>query len=92
MLTEKQLTNKLMDFIKICPKSFVIKAHGNVMQGAGLPDLIGSYKGIPFAVEMKLPGCKPRIIQQATLSQFERGGYVVGVVSYIEDFINLFDK
>lgn len=71
--------------------SFAIKYHGSALTGRGVPDLIGSYKGRPFAVEVKTDEGVLAYAQSLWCERFRRGGYVSGVVASIGDFERLFD-
>jgi hypothetical protein len=88
-MLEKKRQKNIIDYINLSPNSFVVKVHGSALSRRGLPDLIGSYRGTPFAVEIKQPGNYPSKLQRKWLDKFKAGGYVTGIVRYIEDFINL---
>jgi hypothetical protein len=89
-MSETKLGNHIADYIKISPQSFALKLHGNGIQKKTV-DYIGGWRGVPFAIEVKLPGKEytTTLSQKASLQQFKQCGYVVGVVTSIEDFINL---
>ena len=93
-MLERRVATKLLNMINadgIC--SFAIKYHGTATTLAGIPDVIGAWRGQPFAIEIKTPDEKVRglsLIQRAWLEKFQRGGYVTGVVTSIQEFRDLF--
>ena len=55
----------------------------------GSADLIGIYKGRFVAMEVKLPGQKPRPDQVRFLQHVEDMGGIAGVVTSVEDALEL---
>ena len=55
----------------------------------GSADLIGIYKGRFVAMEVKLPGQKPRLDQVRFLQHVEDMGGIAGVVTSVEDALEL---
>lgn len=92
-MREKDIENEIKNYLNhtlgFKYNSFCYKLHGNNIQGKGLPDIIGSHKGIPFAVEIKY-NTEVRQEQMLTLRLFKQGGYVVGVVRSLDEFKALF--
>lgn len=92
-MTERKITDQLMEFINRGGVGcFVVKYYGSGMTRRGVPDLIGSWQQMPFAIEVKQPDLEGHttLAQHAWLQTFNRGGYVTGVVSSIPDFHSLF--
>lgn len=65
----------------------------------GIPDIVGVYRGQPWAIELKVPGGRVSSLQQATLIQMREAGYSVTiaygrpeVISFIEALIEEVDK
>lgn len=53
---------------------------------AGIPDIIGSYRGRFIALEVKLPGKQPTKLQQATQTQMrDKGKAIVRVVQSLDE-------
>lgn len=51
----------------------------------GIPDIIGLYYGIFFAIELKKPGKKPRKIQSFMLARIKKAGGKVLVAQTLEE-------
>jgi len=93
-MSEQKVVNDILDLVvRDGLNSFAIKYHGTATGRGGVPDLIGSWRGRPFAIEVKKTGQETKglsLLQVAWLRRFGNGGYVVGVVSSNQDFLNLF--
>lgn len=50
----------------------------------GTPDLLVVYRGVPFLLEIKVPGKKPTRLQRRELEQWNRAGAVTVVVTSVE--------
>lgn len=56
MPLERTITDGIMAWLKtLAPDGWFIKVHGGVFQAAGIPDIIGVYKGRFVALEVKRP-------------------------------------
>jgi hypothetical protein len=82
---ETTIVNEIQEFVR-AQKGYVLKLHGNSMQRAGEPDLIGHIYGKPFAVEVKDGDNFPSPLQVHRLRQWGRGGFIAGVVWSLKDF------
>lgn len=83
-MKESTLENNIRDYLKD-KGAYVEKIWGGGYQAAGIPDLIGSYKGIFIGVEVKLDYNKPSKIQEAKLKMINDSGGE-GIVAYsLED-------
>lgn len=96
MKSEKQVENDIKAYIKSFKSmkqgTFVIKIMGTGNTMTDVPDLIGSFKGVPFAVEVKRHDGKPKPKQVFMLEVFRNGGYTVGVVKSLQEFKELFNE
>lgn len=89
-MTETSITRRIVQVLRVLPKTWVVKIHGSQYQDAGTPDLIGCHDGRMFAFEVKRPGGKgPTEIQVRTLARWEGAGAIVGVVRCEEDALSL---
>lgn len=61
------------------------KLHGNVFGVAGQPDLIGSLNGVPFVLEVKLPGREATPKQQYELDGWRAQGWRAAVVTTVKE-------
>lgn len=68
--------------------AFVFKVHGSGMMQAGLPDLIGCYRGRFFGVEVKMPGNKPSKIQRHIMRKIADAGGRVCVAYSVQDALD----
>lgn len=72
---------------------FVFKVHGGPLMMAGLPDLIGCYRGRMFAFEVKMPhGGDPTEIQSHVHVKMRRAGVRVGVPRSVADALAYIDR
>lgn len=64
MTPEKQVQNKIIDFLKTIPNLvYERRQAGGFNYRAGLPDLWFLYKGVHCEVEVKAPGGQPSSLQ-----------------------------
>ena len=53
---------------------WAFKVHGSPFQLAGIPDVVGCYRGLFFGIEVKVPGKKPSKIQNYRLRCIREAG------------------
>lgn len=61
------------------------KIHGSAYQSAGLPDIIGSYRGRFVGFEVKMPGKKATPKQEHTLGEITLAGGIAQVISSYDE-------
>lgn len=88
-MTEAALVRKILAWLREQPETWVMKVHGSPMQVAGIPDLIGVQGGRFFGLEVKLPGGKATLLQDAVMRKIEAAGGVVGVVRSVDEVLAL---
>lgn len=88
-MKEKTIVNNIVQFLERIPGCHVIKTCGSGLP-AGTPDLIGSYRGHPFAFEVKRPGENATEIQKYELREWLSSGAAVAVVRSVDDVKNAF--
>ncbi len=71
---------------------FWIKIHGSVFQMAGIPDLIGCYRGRFIGFEVKRPGLGATLIQQYVMGRITAAGGVTAVIHSIEEAVPYLDR
>lgn len=77
---ESRLSRRIAQALR-AKGAFVFKVHGSALMMAGLPDLIGVYKGRFFGFETKMPeGADPTPIQRLRHQQIREAGGHVAVV------------
>jgi hypothetical protein len=65
--------------------AFVVKIHGSPLQVAGLPDLMGCYRGYFIGLEVKRPGGEATKLQEFMLSRIARAGGVARTIHSVEE-------
>lgn len=63
--------------------------HGSAMQEAGIPDLVGCYRGRFCGLEVKMPGKGTTTLQRHTLDAILAAGGIAGVVTSVEEALDL---
>jgi penicillin-binding protein-related factor A (putative recombinase) len=77
---EATITKQIVRILRARPNLWFVKTHGGAMQSAGLPDIIGCYRGKFFAFEVKRPGNKATMLQDIVLQQIMKAGGIAQVV------------
>lgn len=57
--------------------AFMWKVHGNEYTPAGIPDLVGAFRGQAIGVETKMPGGKLSVIQEYRIEKMRLSGYLI---------------
>lgn len=93
-MKESQLQTKVLTYIRkaLIPHEdlFCWKASDKFI--AGIPDIVGFYKGSPFAIELKIPGNKTTAIQDVTIMRMRRAGVPVAVCYSVEEVKEFIDR
>jgi Holliday junction resolvase len=85
---ESRLSREIMSALR-ARGAFVFKVHGGPLMMAGLPDIIGCYKGKYFGFETKvLVSDEPTPIQLRRHEQIREAGGVALVVTCVNDAVN----
>lgn len=71
--------------------AWCFKVHGSQFQPAGIPDIIGVYRGTFIACETKMPGNKPSRIQAYRIKQITAAGGKCVVAYSVEEAEALLD-
>lgn len=83
---ESAIVNRIMRRLNIEPGMWAIKTHGSPMSRNGTPDIIGSFMGRAFALEVKRP--KVGVVSESQKYQMQKlanAGALVAVVEGMED-------
>ena len=75
---ETKVVRKCIAFLEKNYPGFYFKTHGGLYQRAGLPDILGVYKGRFIGIEIKCPGKENTLtdLQKKTLDKISRSGGV----------------
>lgn len=87
---ETNLVGHMMDWL-VAGGGWWVKIHGSPFQRAGIPDIIGCYKGRFTAIEAKIEGNSPTLIQQEVMKLLKQAGARVGVAYTVEEAISIRD-
>lgn len=68
------------------------KVHGGPLMPAGLPDIIGVYRGRFVAWETKMPSGRVSVIQALTHERIERAGGIVTVPRSVPEALEALDR
>src|SRR5690349_7861868 len=71
--------------------AFVFKIWGNEKMMAGLPDIIGCYRGRFIAVETKMPGGRLSKVQLHVITKLRAAGARVVVAHSVSEALNVLD-
>jgi Holliday junction resolvase len=72
--------------------AFVWKNHGSAFMMAGLPDIVGVYRGRFLAIETKMPGGQPSIVQVRVMGKIRYAGGAVMVAQSIKEAMTIIDE
>lgn len=86
---ESTLTARILKALNRLPRTKAIKLHGSAYQEAGTPDILCVSWGVPFLLEVKMPGEKPEPIQRHRMRQWCEAGAGSGVVSSVEEAVDV---
>lgn len=82
---ESVIVSEILRELNSIPGCYAVKIHGDPYLRKGTPDILGSYRGHAFALEVKRPGGKPTTLQIHELGKWMEAGALIGVVSSVED-------
>lgn len=87
---ETNLVKKIMVWLE-ADGGWWMKVHGSPFQKAGVPDIIGCYKGRFTGIEVKMPGNKPTLIQEKMIELLKKAGANVGIAYSVEEALSIRD-
>lgn len=92
---ESRLQRRIQDHLKRTygPRIFVFKVWGSEHMMAGLPDLIGCYKGHFFGLEVKVPSARTNVSrrQQYVHDLIRRAGGLARVITSPEEAVDVLE-
>ena len=93
-MSEADLVKKIMTKLEKGPGGIWIKVSAGPFQVAGLPDIIGCYKGLFFGLEVKLPGKENTLtkIQQFWIRKIVEAGGIAHMVTSVEQALEIVNK
>lgn len=91
-MKEGTLVKKMKDYIKD-RGGYVENIWGGGFQAAGIPDLVGCYRGYFIGIEVKVGRNTPSEIQKAKIQMInDAGGYGIIVWDSLDDVIALLER
>lgn len=81
---EARLSRAIMKMCRDEFEAWCFKVHGSEHQPAGIPDILGCYRGRLFGIETKMPGNKPSEIQRYRMREMRKAGGYVDWVDSVE--------
>ena len=84
-MKEKAITNQILKYLKNQPECFVVKEHGGFYGTAGIPDIIGCYKGKFVAFEVKTEKGKLSKLQEITIEKIRKASGIAFKVTSLEE-------
>ena len=71
IMLEKDITAKIMRYLKTVPGCFAYKTHGGMYGTAGLPDVVCCYHGMFVGLEVKTPSGKLSKLQETMIQRIQ---------------------
>ncbi|WP_040197198.1 VRR-NUC domain-containing protein [Candidatus Soleaferrea massiliensis] len=90
-MTEKDITNAIMRYLKTVPLCFCWKEHGGMYGTAGLPDIICCVGGRFVVFEVKTPSGKLTKLQETTIRKIKAAKGEAFKVTSVEDVKTILD-
>ena len=89
-MSEKDIVNAIMKYLKTVPNTFCWKEHGGMYGTAGLPDIICCIGGRFVAFEVKTPSGKLSKLQEITIAKIKAAKGEAYKVTSVEDVKSIF--
>lgn len=86
MNERRGVTDKILEYCEATPGLFLRKIHCGAMQGKGLPDLWGTYRGMFIVCESKTPEGRLSYLQKHFLQLINRAGGCAFTATSLEEF------
>lgn len=84
-MLERDIVKRIKEYLNGLDETFVWKNHGGQYSAAGIPDVIGSYRGRFIGVEVKRPGKKATKLQQVVIDKIKETGGISFVATSVND-------
>jgi len=81
---EKSIANGILKYLNGIQGCHAVKTHGSAYSG-GQPDVDVCFHGQTIKLEVKRPGKKATVLQEAVLEQWKAAGAIVGVVTSVDE-------
>lgn len=84
-MKEADIVRAILRYLKGVDGCFAWKEHGGMYGTAGIPDIIGCYRGLFFGLEVKTESGKPTKLQEATIRKIKKAGGIALVVRSVDE-------
>jgi hypothetical protein len=91
-MTEKNLTNRILKYLKSKDYCFYFKEHGGRFGTSGIPDIICCFHGRFIAFEVKTQSGKLTKIQEITIQRINDAKGKAYKVTSLEEVINILEN
>jgi len=91
MPLESTIVKKILAYLN-SRGGFWFKTHGSPLQIAGLPDLIGCYRGRFISFEVKQPGKNPTKLQVFMMKRITSAGGIAEVIRSVDEAKAILDR
>lgn len=88
-MLEKDITNKILRYLKGLDKCYCFKEHGGSYGSSGIPDIICCYRGRFIAFEVKTQKGKTTALQEANIRKINESDGKAVVVRSVDEVKNV---
>ena len=88
-MLEKDITNKILKYLKTLDKCYCFKEHGGSYGSAGIPDIICCYRGRFVAFEVKTEKGRTTALQDMNIRKINEADGIAVVVRSVDDVKNV---
>ena len=87
-MLEKDITNKILKYLKSLPECYCFKEHGGSYGSSGIPDIICCYKGRFIGFEVKTAKGKTTALQDINIRKINEACGIAVVVRSVDEVMN----
>jgi len=91
-MLEKNITNKILKYLKSLDGCFCFKMHGGRYSTAGVPDIICCYKGKFVSFEVKTESGKLTKLQEITINKIRTSNGIAFKVTSLNEVVDIIEK
>lgn len=84
-MLEKDITNKILKYLRSLDKCYCFKEHGGNYGSAGIPDIICCYHGWFVAFEVKTAKGRTTVLQDINIRNIHKAGGIAVVVRSLDE-------
>ena len=87
-MLEKDITNKILKYLKSLPECYCFKEHGGSYGSSGIPDIICCFHGLFLAFEVKTAKGKTTALQDINIRKINEAWGIAVVVRSVDEVMN----